>query len=119
MRRFTVFFAIFLIAVIILADAGPLNGALEALHSIPYGDKVVHFLLVGLLNFLIISSLIKTYPYADLRFFIVVVSLALMFVFTLEEASQGIILGRNASLKDLLANYAGILFFGWLKYKLT
>lgn len=112
-------FAIFVVLVILFADLGYLQGALAALHEFPFGDKIGHFLLIGILCFLIISSLIQAYPSWNPKWIAFAAIFALAVVFTLEEASQGPIRGRHASLGDLSANYAGILYFGILALRVN
>jgi polysaccharide biosynthesis protein VpsQ len=119
MKWLTVAFALFLITIIVLADMGFMRGKLRLLHSIPYGDKIGHFLLIGMLSFLLTSSLIQTLPSRDPKWIAVSAGLILGFIFTVEEASQGFIPGREASFKDLFANYAGILFFGFIAWILN
>lgn len=119
MKWLTVVFAFFLTTIIILADLGYMQGRLRLLHSIPYGDKLGHFLLVGVLSFLLTASLLQAHPSRDPAWIAVSVGLILGFIFTVEEASQAFIRGREASFKDLFANYAGIIFFGFLAWILN
>jgi hypothetical protein len=56
-----VLFALFILLVIILADMGQL-GVFGFLNRIPYGDKVGHFLLYGILTLLIDLSLFRSLP---------------------------------------------------------
>lgn len=119
MKWLTVAFALFLITIIVLADMGFMRSELRFLHLIPYGDKIGHFLLIGMLSFLLTSSLIQTLPSRDPKWIAVFVGLTLGFVFTVEEASQEFIRGREASFQDLFANYAGILFFGFVAWMLN
>ncbi len=116
MKRLTVFFALFLAAVIILADLGMLRRPLYLVTRIPYGDKFLHFILIGTLTYLVTSSLVQALPNRDPKLLALLSGLFLALIFTLEEISQGPIPGRDASLKDLLANYAGITFFGFFSW---
>jgi VanZ family protein len=110
-------FSLFIVAVIILADAGLLAGQLAAMHALPMGDKIGHFMLIGLLAFLIILSLISELPDRDPKRIALVVAILLALIFGIEEASQGPIRGRDANIADLAANYAGIAVFSWLSLK--
>jgi polysaccharide biosynthesis protein VpsQ len=73
--------------VIVLADLGML-GILGVLNRIPYGDKVGHFLLYGVLTLLIDLALIRSRP--DLRPSLIAlwVALVLALLIGLEEYSQ-------------------------------
>lgn len=119
MKWLAVLFSLFLCVIIALADLGFLGGPLRALHRIPYGDKIGHFSLVGILAFLVITSLIQTLPARDPNWVAFSTAFILAVIFTIEEASQGPIRGRDASWKDLFANYAGIVFFGLIAWHLN
>lgn len=113
-----ILFAVFLAAVILLANFGGLRPLLKGVHAIPHGDKILHFLLVGILNFLTTTAFLQSLPSRDPKWVAVSIGLALSLVFTVEEFSQDFFRGRNASLRDLLANYAGIAFFGFVAWLL-
>jgi VanZ family protein len=116
-RKITFLFMLFVLAVILLADTGMLPGALQFAHAIPYGDKAGHFLIVGALCFLLNWTALQTFSRNPPRRVVTLVCLGLALFFGLEEASQGPIRARDASLLDLLANLAGIAVFGWLAWK--
>jgi hypothetical protein len=52
MKWLTILFIIFIIAVIVLADNGKL-GSLHFIYDFPNGDKVGHFILYGIMAFLL------------------------------------------------------------------
>lgn len=79
---------------------------------LPYEDKIAHFFLVGALAFLVNLSLSLSQVKIG-SFKILTGSLLLMIFVTLEEGSQAWFPSRSLSWSDLLANYAGILCFGW------
>lgn len=110
----TILFALFLFVLIVLADLGKLNFLLWAMNDLPFGDKVVHFLLIGTLSFLVNRTAMQLFPRKGMKYVSVIVTLFLLVLFTLEEISQAPIAGRDASLGDLLANYAGIIIFALL-----
>jgi VanZ family protein len=118
MKWLTVAFSLFIAAIIVTADMGVLNGPLRVLHRIPLGDKAGHFFLIGILSFLVTASSIRSLPHRDPGRVALSIGSMLALIFTLEEASQILIRGRNASLEDLLANYAGILVFGLAAWKI-
>ena len=112
----TVLFTIFIIGLIVLADMGKMRFLLWLLSRFPYGDKIVHFGLIGGLSFLLNTTAMQLLPKQNPRRVSLIVTLFLLVVFTLEEISQGPIRGRDASLSDLAANYAGIITFALLAY---
>jgi VanZ family protein len=112
MKRLAILFTIFLVSVILLADLGFMRIPMRLLNRIPLGDKIMHFLLIGTLTFLVASSLIQSLRSIDPKWVALAVGFVLAVIFTLEELSQDFFRGRETSMKDLLANYAGILFFG-------
>lgn len=118
MKWLAILFTAFIVAVIALADMGQLPSFLRVYERIPYGDKIGHFVLIGILGFLAVSTSLETLPHRDPGRVAVIAALILALIFTLEEASQGPIAGRDASWKDLFANYAGITVFSFLAYRL-
>lgn len=113
-------FALFILAIIVSADLGFLRPVLFLVSRVDYLDKVLHFLLIGTLTFLVSSALIETLPSLNPKWVLLSAIFILAVVFTLEEISQGPIRGRDASWADLAANYAGILVFGglaWLRVR--
>lgn len=118
MKRLTILFAAFIVALIVLADMGQLPSFLRAYERIPYGDKIGHFVLIGILSFLAVSTSLQALPHRDPKRAAAIAALTLALVFTLEEASQGPIAGRDASWTDLFADYAGITVFSFLAYKI-
>ena len=116
MKWLTILFTLFIFLIILFADLGFLGGPFRIIDSLPFGDKIGHFMLIGMLSFLIISSLFQAFPARDPKRMAIAAGLLLLFVFTVEEASQWPIAGRDASLADLLANYAGIVFFGCIAF---
>lgn len=109
------------------ADEGGLPVFISALYTFPYGDKVGHFLLMGVLTFLVCLPFClyertprslsgaeatksgKKRPSRN-RLWIVIAIIAL--VITLEEISQHFFASRTMDVADLLCSYAGIAAFG-------
>jgi polysaccharide biosynthesis protein VpsQ len=117
MRRWAIFFGLFIVLIIILADAGHI-GALGKFYDFPNGDKVGHFVLFGLLSFVINLSVFESRPLADKKRLAIITSLILAFFVGLEEYSQRFFPKRTADIFDFLASCAGIAFFAWLAVKL-
>ena len=113
MRRWAVLFALVIILLVVLADTGHL-GLLSRVYDFPYGDKVGHFVLFGLLSLLVNLAVFEARPQADLRQLAIWTSLALALLIGLEEYSQRWFSSRHSSLQDLAASYAGVIVFAWL-----
>ena len=99
-------FAVFLVMIIILADSRHLPSFITILYSFPYGDRIGHFLLFGLLSFLLRIA----FPIPFIRTLkgeIPVLTLALAFFIIAEEISQIFIPARTFSWEDLIASLTG------------
>lgn len=102
-----------IIYVIFLVDQITLPRWLTDLYAFPNGDKVGHFLLMGLAAFFINMALMdRTFyigkfslPYGPTIFAVLV---------TLEEISQQFFPNRTYSLEDLACSFAGIIILGVL-----
>jgi hypothetical protein len=118
MKWYAIVIILVVILIVILADAGRLPGAITILYDFPEGDKVGHFLLMGLLSFLVAMSVSARLRLEAGRA-ILLVCLAVGLLVTLEEASQNFFVTRSASWGDLLSSYAGIAasgcLAGWLR----
>jgi VanZ family protein len=113
----TLAFSILLVVIVILADANRLPAALAVVYSFKYGDKVGHFLLIGLLNFLVALTF-SVNRSTRIGSSIVLWSGLVGILVAIEEASQTFFPARTASWGDLLASFGGIIIFGWLAYRL-
>jgi len=112
----TLVFALFIIAIIVGANTDSLPFALYRLYRFPGGDKVGHFILFGILSFLLNKSALILLPKWDSARVILTVSLLLSIVIGLEEWSQSLFPARTMSLIDLVASYAGVSLFALLAY---
>jgi polysaccharide biosynthesis protein VpsQ len=110
-RIITAFAFLALILIILFADFRILPKAIFSLYGFPYGDKIGHFLLMGLFAFLVNLSLnmrkISVFSASILLGSLIVVILA-----TVEEFSQSFFPSRTASIIDLAASYLGIFIIG-------
>lgn len=117
MKYFSVLFALFVIAVIILADRNSIPPFIREIYDFPNGDKVGHLILFGLLNFSLTSAFLS-------RFFLnrervaLSVGLILALAITAEEFSQQYFSARTFDLVDLIASYVGLLLGGWAALRL-
>ena len=104
----TVLFALLIVAIVAAADAGRLPNSLERLVDFPGGDKAGHFLLFGILGYLLDSSALGLFPSRAPVRIVLGVSLILAVLIGLEEWSQALFPARTMSLTDLLTSYAGL-----------
>jgi hypothetical protein len=117
MKWITFFFLLFIILIIVLADRGQL-GILKLVNRIPYGDKVGHFTLYGILTLLINLTLFRSFPLRSPKLVAVVSGLVLAVLIGFEEFSQQYFAERTFSLRDLIASYLGVIFFSWLALRI-
>jgi len=110
----SILFVIFTLLVVILANSGNLPRPIKNLYNFPYGDKAGHFLLMGLLSFVLNWTALTSNADKKPASVLWAVSLPLSFFVTLEEFSQIFFRRRTFSLLDLLFSFAGITFFAWL-----
>ncbi len=105
MKYISVFFLIFVIAVIVLADNGNLPYSIRALYDFPNGDKIGHFILFGLFDFVLTCAILSSRPFKyPVR---VTLSIGLILALFLPKFFST----RTFDLLDLLAGYAGIFTF--------
>ncbi|MEW6083183.1 MAG: VanZ family protein [Chloroflexota bacterium] len=113
LKRLTISFAFFIFLVIVLADMGRL-GFLGVINRIPYGDKIGHFLLYGILTLLLDLTLLRSLPHRSPGLVVISTGLFLAFAIGVEEYSQQFFRSRTFSLLDLAFGYAGVIFFSWV-----
>ncbi len=112
----TILFSALIVLIIVLADLGRL-GFLSALVSLPFGDKIGHFVLYGILTLLLDLTLFRALPTRRPNRIAFFVGLTLAFLIGLEEYSQQFFASRTFSLADLAASYLGVVFFSWVALK--
>ena len=76
-----------------------------------------HFLLFGILSFLLNKSALVLLPKHNPTRTILTVSLFLSIIIGLEEWSQSLFPARTMSFTDLIASYAGVIVFAVLAYR--
>jgi hypothetical protein len=109
----TVVFVILLIGMIIVANLGLEPAVLVFINEIPGGDKIGHFILMGLLSlFVNLSVGVKTTSIKSQSF--LTGSLIVILIVVVEEFSQLFLRHRGFELLDLLFDTAGIVIFGQL-----
>ena len=106
-------FVVLLIAIVIMADRGQLPRFVVAIYSYPGGDKLGHFILMGILSFLVNLALMsRSTPRLSRR--VLLGNLIILVVVGMEEVSQLLFKTRTFSFSDLASSYAGILCFAYL-----
>jgi VanZ family protein len=102
-----VLYCIFIVAVLLVADLGLMPNISALLQGYSGLDKVGHFILVGILAWLLNSAFrLGQLKLGRLRIF--VGTIVVVTVVTLEEVAQLWIHTRRFELIDLLAGYLGI-----------
>jgi hypothetical protein len=113
----TIVFTIVIAWIVVIADIGLAPQLLNFIHSVPCGDLLGHFLLLGTLSLLVnLSTGAQTIRLAGAG--VLLGSIVIAAIATLEECSQLWLEHRSFSLLDLAANYAGIILFGRLAKRL-
>jgi VanZ family protein len=116
LKTLTLLFAFLILAVIILADTGSL-GFLAFVYNFPYGDKAGHFILYGILSFLLNLTLLRSLHISTPKRVAVIVTLILALAIGAEEYSQRFFANRTSDWMDLLFSYIGVALGAWLAYR--
>ena len=114
----TILFVLLLATIMFAADSGKIPGFVAGLYDFPNGDKVGHFVLMGLLSLLVNLSVLSGPGRRTMRRAITA-SLVVAGLVALEEFSQKFFPGRNSSWADLASSLAGIVVFGALAWFLV
>jgi polysaccharide biosynthesis protein VpsQ len=110
MRRWAILGGLAILLIVILADTRRL-GFIGAIYDFPYGDKVGHFLLFGLLSLVVNLAVFEARPQAEKVRLAWGTSIVLALMIGAEEVSQRWIPSRTFSLLDLAASYLGVTVF--------
>jgi len=116
MKYLAALFALFIVAVIVLADANQL-GFLKSLYDFPNGDRVGHFMLYGILSLLVNLAILRSRPSSTSKRVAVSVTLILALAIGLEEWSQNLFPDRTPDWVDLACSYLGVVVGAWAAYK--
>ncbi len=96
-----------MLVIITIANRGEGHRWWSFIHTIPYGDKLGHIGLMGLLC-LLCNLAITPRRFRFLPAFVTRVTIVLFALITLEELSQAFISTRNCDLLDWLADVLGL-----------
>jgi polysaccharide biosynthesis protein VpsQ len=108
-------FFIFILWVIYSANTGKQNIFFDLVNATPYGDKVGHFFLFGILTlFANIATIFKTYKITNFKIYLGT-TLVIAFVI-LEELSQAFISTRTFEITDLISDFSGISMFTYCSF---
>lgn len=116
LKTFTLLFAFLIFVIIVLADREQL-GFLKMAYDVPFGDKAGHFILFGILSFLINLTCLRSLPKHNPRLLVFVVTVFLALAIGIEEWSQRFFPGRTPEWLDLLSSYLGVSVGAWLAWK--
>jgi VanZ family protein len=117
MKWIALFFALFILLIIVLADAGRL-GMFAWITRMPLGDKAGHFILYGILTLLIDLTFLGSLPARNRILPAAISGISLALLIGLEELSQQFFTARSFDLVDLTASYLGVLFFCWVALRI-
>ena len=106
----TVSFVLFILWVIYMANTGQPMIFFRLLRDVPFGDKMSHFLLFGLLT-LGVNLSTGNKRVGSGRFRLPAGTLGVLIFVVLEELSQHFIASRTLDAVDLLADLLGIGMF--------
>lgn len=118
MKYLAALFALFIVVVIVLADTDRL-GFLVFVYDFPMGDKAGHFILYGILSFLLNLTMLRSRPSLNSKRAAVILTLILALLIAAEEISQIYFASRTFSISDLLFGYAGVALGAWGAWRLT
>ena len=117
MKHWAILYGVAIIVIVVLADTRHL-GFIGAIYDFPFGDKVGHFLLFGLLSLSVNLAAFEARHHVDRWRVALMTSLVLALLIGLEELSQRWIASRTFSLFDLATSYLGVASFAWLAIRI-
>ncbi|WP_020536698.1 VanZ family protein [Lewinella cohaerens] len=111
-------FLAFIFWIIIQADLGQSIGFSKFVRHLPFGDKLGHFFLYGVLAFLVNLAL-KNRKIAISGHQILLGGLLVLVFAILEEFTQMALSTRNFELWDMFCDLLGITLFSWLALRIS
>ncbi len=100
-----------LTGIVVLADVRETQFLFRSIRKFPFGDKIGHFLLMGILS-LVVNLVLSARTIRIWKLNYLLGSLIVLVIVTVEEISQIFIGGRTFDAGDLVADTAGIIIFG-------
>jgi polysaccharide biosynthesis protein VpsQ len=119
MKWLAILFTLFILLIIVLADAGLLAQYIGFVYQVPWGDKAGHFVLYGILTLLIDLALFRMRPAQSRNRLAVQCGLIIALLIGVEEFSQQFFADRTFDLVDLLFSYLGVICFSVLAVVLS
>ena len=116
LKTSAILFAFLIIAIVILADGGRLD-ALGFIYRFRGGDKAGHFILFGILSFLLNLTFLRSLHTSDPKRVTLITTLLLALAIGFEEWAQQFFPLRTSDWVDLVFSYAGIVLGAWIAYK--
>ena len=113
----TLLFSLFIIVLVLVANAGLVPDAVRNLYDFPGGDKAGHFILFGILSYLLNRSALALFPKRNFARLALTVSLLLSILIGLEEWSQSLFPSRTMSIVDLTFSYLGVFVFAFIAFR--
>lgn len=112
-------FFLFISYIIFLADTADYNFAFRIVGHVPYGDKIAHAVLYGMMALLLNYALgFRSYKVSERGFPNLQLGAIIVLIFaTLEEFSQHYIPSRTFDLWDLGADFVGVVLFSIVRMK--
>lgn len=117
MKAIAVIYILFIGLIIYLANTGQLGPVADLIRRVPYGDAVLHAILMGTLA-VVVNYLLRMKMIAAGRFQILLGTCLVVAFVIGEECSQLYIANRTFSFIDLGADFIGIGLFGLLARRL-
>lgn len=105
-------FLLFILLIIIGANNGSLSSYLRGIYDFPGGDKVGHFVLYGIMAFLLAWAYPRQLQLGRISMPLAV--LALLVFAALEEYSQRFFVSRSSDIVDFAFSFLGIVTGAWL-----
>ncbi|NER26214.1 MAG: VanZ family protein [Symploca sp. SIO1C4] len=113
--RWTITFSVYLAILISISLLAYLGVLPTKISTIPYYDKILHFILVGMASYLSHKALgRKMISLSFLPFALPLAPLIITMLAAMDESLQALSPLRSCSLLDMSANLLGIWFFFWL-----
>ncbi|HJS20355.1 MAG TPA: hypothetical protein VJ785_16520, partial [Anaerolineales bacterium] len=98
MKQLALLFSIFILLIIVLADAGILRRYTGFIYNFPNGDKAGHFILYGILTLLLNLALFRSHPDQSRSLLAVKCGRVLALLIGVEEISQRYFSSRSFDL---------------------